>query len=233
MEMPQPLSKIVKNPPNQGIPIEMQPGNAAKQPELAALVAQAIGIWSLVDCTIGQIFVDILGAKAAPAVAMFDALSPAARMTAFEAAARFELDAEKRRMLEALMRIYRPAAQQRHKFAHWIWAYCELAPDYLVLLEPARIVHEHTVIAQLKHKQITDLTETKFTIPWSDEWDAYSKEELLRIVNEFSDVLNLFRWYQSLVRKPPTLEQQALAYLNSNAKIVVELAHLAKHQGDA
>ena len=229
--MPQPLSKVVKNPPQEGVAISTQPGNAAKQPELAALVAQAISIWSLVDCTLGQILVDILGAKAAPGIAIYEAISSSAnQVAALEAAAKIELTADNYKLLEALLRIYRRDAKQRHKFAHWIWAFCELAPEYLVLVEPARLIDGHTVATQLIHKQITDLAETKFKIAWSDEWYAYSRDEVERIVKQFSEVLNLFRWFQSLVRQHPAaavIRAQALAYLNSH-KQVLEALHLAQ-----
>jgi hypothetical protein len=232
--MPHPLSTILKDVPKERVSIGWQPDNAAKQPELAVLVTQAISIWSLVDCTLGQILVDILGAKAGPAVAMYDALlSSAAQIEAIKAAAKYALCADNHKLFQALMRIYKSEAKQRHKFAHWIWAYCEQAAEYLVLIKPSRIVHGHTAMSELIHKQATTVSE-KFTIPWGDEYYAYSKEELHRIVGQFSEVLNLFRWFQSLVRPLPSpLKDQAYRYLITNSQITTALSHLFPSENGA
>lgn len=212
-EMPQPLSKVIPKPPATGIRITWNWNIASTQPELAALVAHAIAIWSLVEFTLGQIFVDILGAEIRPAFAMYSALnSERAKIDALTAAALSTLEGENRLLFQALMKIYESKGKQRHKFAHWIWAYCELTPDCLILIDPARMLEGHAIMTELMH----GLTDSVLGIPFSDEWFAYSKPELERIVQEFSEILNIFRHFQTLIRPHPSpLTPQAYNYLNT------------------
>lgn len=232
--MPQPVSKVLKSPPPTGVSISTQPGNAAMQPELAVLVAQAISIWSLVECTMGQILVDILGAKALPAVAMYSSLfSSSAQVAALKAAASVELNKEHDELLQAILKMYSSDVKQRNKFAHWVWAYSEQLPHHLILIDPVRNVQGHTVVSELiHHGKSTNLSELKFKIPWSDEWFCYSKAELQQIVEQFGDLLNLFRWFQALVgpRPFPQIKHQAYSFLSTHSRLQTALSHLRRGQ---
>jgi hypothetical protein len=229
LTMPQPLSRVV--PPPQDI--TMHRDVASRQPELAALVAQAISVWSLVEYTIGCTLVDILGAKASPAIAMYSAINSSnVQMAAIRAAAEYALTAQYFEYFEALMKLYGTHAKQRHKFAHWIWAYCEKAPDHLVLVDPINFIHTHTMLAEIRHNQVVIGETSKFEFHGSDEWYCYSKDELQQINSTFSEVLNLCRWFQTLVGPmgyPP--KDKILELLNTHSLLVEPLSRLrASHQ---
>jgi hypothetical protein len=226
--MPQLLSRVV--PPPQGI--TMQPDNASKQPELAALVAQAISVWSLVEFTLATALVDMLGARASPAIAMYGALtSSAAQVAALTAAAETALGEREHELFEALMFLYRPLARQRHKFAHWIWAYCEQAPDHLVLADPQKAIYTHAAIAEIRHKVQPS---GRFEITLSEGWFCYAKTELEQIISSFSEILNLFRWFQHLVgpnRHPP--KDAIYQFLTAQPRVLASLARLRERRKNA
>jgi hypothetical protein len=222
--MPKPLSKIIPNPPPNGLPFFYDHDAPSKQPSLAVLVAHANSVWSYVDHVLGLILVDILGANATPATAMFVALTPTAQQTALRAAAETVLDEPKKELFKALVKIYRRHNDQRNIFAHWIWAYCELTPDHLVLVDPKRIIEGHAVVNALRHKQITDFASFKFSIPFSDEWMCYSEAELKQVVDQFKDVLNVCRWFHELSSpQSPRVKANALHFLTHHPEIVKEI----------
>lgn len=220
--VPQPLSKLV-HPTDTKISIE--PDCASKQPELAALVTQGTSIWALIEHTLGTALVNMLGAKPGPAMAMYGALSGSyAKTLALKAAAQVALNGRDYELFEALMRLYRSDEKQRHKFAHWIWAYCENVPKHLVLLDPAELLQSETDIAEFRHRSSLSGT---FKLVWSERWLCYSKAELERIVRQFSDILNLFRQFRDLVG--PTghrTKEEIYSLLSQQPLVAAELTHL-------
>jgi hypothetical protein len=190
-----------------------------------------------VDYTIGQILVDILGAKVLPAVAMYSAIAnQAAQIAAVKEAARVELPPEQHKYFDALMTIYHAEAKQRHKFAHWIWVHCEQASEFLILVEPIRLIQSDAAISHMRQQQgkiaVTTYSELKFKPVFGEDCYCYSKEELKRIVKQFTEVLTLFRAFQAIVgRQSPRIKAQAFEYLTQHTQILVVLSRKSQdHQ---
>jgi len=129
---PQPLSSVNRNAiVKGGSTIAFQ-----KHPDLAMLVAQAIGAWAELDSTISKILIQMLGAHAEPAARMYAALrSSQAQFDALAAAARCSLQPRDLELFNALMLVVRPARRARHRLAHDIWCYSDDLPDALLLIE--------------------------------------------------------------------------------------------------
>jgi hypothetical protein len=226
-DMPNPLSRIVQPP--QSASIEFEIDIASKQPELAALVGHGIGIWSMVDCMIGQILADMLGPKAWPAWAMYDSIeSSKAKIKAVKAAAQAVLSAENNRLFRGLMRLHDPDAGQRHIFAHWLMARSEQKPGYLVLVKPSPMIKWHAALTAVMHGELTH--DNRIPFPGAEGWYAYSKEELEGIVLRFNETLGLFSWFRLLVRSssPEPAKLQALEHINKNSRLLAELARVDK-----
>jgi len=222
--MPKPLSKVIPNPPPNGLPLLYDQDAPSKQPSLAILVAQAISLWSLVDHTIGLILVDILGANATPAIAMFVALPSTAQQKALTAAAETVLDKPKMLLFNILIKIYKKRKDQRNIFAHWIWIYCELAHDHLVLVDPKRLVEGHAFVNALRHQQVSNPVSFRFSFPFSDEWMCYSEIELQQIVDQFKDALKIFQFFHALVSpQSPRVKANAQHFLMQHPEIVKEI----------
>jgi hypothetical protein len=223
--MPQPLQTVVKAPQTIMIPND----GATKQPALAVLVTQAISTWSQVEFTLASIFVDMLGAKASPAIAMYQAVSSAkAKTAALKAAGGLVLSERNYELFLALLRIHGPCSDQRDKFCHWIWAYCEAAPEYLVLVNPVKWIRQHTALSEVRFQQTYPSPATKFDVNDGFDWSCYSITELQQIVAKFGEVLNLFRWFQDLVGPPKPLRPKDAIYgfLCTQPLVTPELAHI-------
>jgi hypothetical protein len=129
--MPQPLSRA--RPKAYAL---FDPKALTERPELAVLVARAIATWSEIEAQMGAILVRMLGAKAEPALAMFQALtSSPAQLAAMNAAAEATLSQQDKELFDAVMAAVRSSAAQRHDLAHCQWGYSEELPDALMLAE--------------------------------------------------------------------------------------------------
>jgi hypothetical protein len=135
--MPQPLSRVRPK-----AYVLFDPKALTERPELAVLVARAIATWSEIEAQMGAILVRMLGAKAEPALAMFQALTSApAQLAALDAAAETALPAQDKDLFDAVMVVVRSSAAQRHDLAHRQWGYSEEIKDALVLAEGKSMLH--------------------------------------------------------------------------------------------
>jgi hypothetical protein len=83
--MPQPFDRVIPNP-DDFVP---DPTVLDDKPELAKLVASIFAHWAAIESYLGLLLVRILGADAAPAIAMFSTLTAQhLQMGALEAAAK-------------------------------------------------------------------------------------------------------------------------------------------------
>ena len=134
---PRPLKSVSK----QAIAFAMDREALERKPELAKMAMDTIALWSSIEVRLSSVLVELLGAQARPAMAMFSALtSSQAQMAALTAAAQTVLPAEYAQVFESAMVVVRRAAKLRHKFAHWVWGYSDSFPDCLLLVDPSEIV---------------------------------------------------------------------------------------------
>jgi hypothetical protein len=200
LNMPQPLWKVVRT----GLGVSLAPDLAAKQPELAALVARAIALCANSDYNLGMAFIGMLKTEAAPAFAIYDALRRSYSKTqALRAASKIVLNEQDYRIFEALLELFAQDETQRNKFAHWIWAYCEKAPDYLVLVDPIDPLRWKASVAHIPPGSVgtmkTRLKETLSIAGWMERASCYSKPELEHIVERFADTNSLIAAFRNLM----------------------------------
>jgi hypothetical protein len=135
---PQPLSSVRSD-----ARLYVGAGSAIHRPLLAQLVAHAVANWADIGYQLGGMLATMLGADAAPSIAMFYALSSsAAQIAALGAAAESILGRGSRdlEVFELVMLQAKKAATHRHRFAHWPWAHCDDLPDALLFIDPEALV---------------------------------------------------------------------------------------------
>jgi hypothetical protein len=133
--MPQPLSIVSPN-----ATARLSPHALLQKPELAALVCSAIAMSSEIDHSIGLLLVRIIGADAAPTIAMYDAIqADRVKMQLLNAAAKAALTSEQHRVYDAVIKVSVAAQKERNRLAHWIWAYSPEVPDALLLANPKHL----------------------------------------------------------------------------------------------
>jgi hypothetical protein len=197
--MPQPLRLVYSGP---GLSVHFDPDCLQENPELGALVADAIARWSLIESGLNRILVTLLGAQAAPSFAMFSALvSTRARLEALNAAANTVLSGEDLEMFTAAYEISRTQEKDRIKLAHWNWGHSPQVPNALLLAKPD-VLSEHYIRVAKQRANFKAIG--TFDIP-ADELDSYfmfdldqvyvyRKPDLERIVRDFKEtqeILNL------------------------------------------
>ena len=68
--MPQPINRVVSDPE-----VYLQVGILKDKPELAVLVAEIFSVWARIELELSYLVVRVLGADAAPAIAMYSTLT--------------------------------------------------------------------------------------------------------------------------------------------------------------
>jgi hypothetical protein len=93
--------------------------------------------WGLVEYRLSLLLVRVLGADAAPALAMFSTLTAQhLQLGALEAAAKVALSVEEFDVFKAATNVTDRVQTPRNHLAHWIWGSCLELPDALLLAEP-------------------------------------------------------------------------------------------------
>ena len=211
----QPLSRVV--PPNKGVDLHfMNQDTMARRPMLAALIAETIAEWSQVECSLGVILAVILETEAQTGLAMLLTLTSSNnQMTMVSAAAKAKLTVADEELFSAVLSLVRSAAKDRHKFAHWCWAYTSVLPDALLLIAPthqakwlANMLGYHDPIgADISHDDIYVLREddARETLQRMRDTRAWLWE-LIGIFKEQIDRQKRAERRQKLSTEPPILE---------------------------
>jgi hypothetical protein len=221
--MPQPLSSIVQGEINNFI---IAPDAAAREPEIAALIAKAISICSESDYYLGRTLIDMLGSQAVPAFAVYEALAWGyARKQALKAAAAMSLEEQDYRIFEAVLKLYGQDEGQRNKFAHWLWCYSSQAPGHVILIDPLEALRwkiapqvSPGVARTLAHESVTGLGQS----------DCYSKAELKRTVERFTETIGLIETFRNLVGVPGAPKDHLRESLETQPRMIEALRHPEK-----
>lgn len=129
--MPQPLSKIAPLASHH----YLQRDEA--DPKLAKLVLFAISLYARMDEYRGRILLDLLHARAKPAMAMyFAAHSDNLKIELTLAAAQAELNPDDFALAKAAFDCCKTAGKHRHRLAHWTWHQSDQIPDALIVADP-------------------------------------------------------------------------------------------------
>jgi hypothetical protein len=126
--------------------------------------------------------VRILGAEAAPALAMFATLTAQhLQLGALEAAAREALTEKEFDVFKATMNIAKSVQGPRNQLAHWIWAYSPELPDALLLAEPKSAKERDYEFTKALENGVTDLTELADLNSYDPEHvQVYREDDLKR-----------------------------------------------------
>ncbi len=139
---PQPLSSIGKK---RKINIVADPAALEWQPAFGQLVAHIISLWSAIEANLGVCLSRMLKTNARTGIAMYMALNSAnARNSVLRAAAKSSLPQDKLIIFEAILRVISKSGAQRHKLAHWLWAFSPEIKDAVLLIDPEAMLN-HSV----------------------------------------------------------------------------------------
>lgn len=213
--MPNPISRIVPN-----ATVYVDANILDDKPEVALLVTKIFALWASIECELGFLLVRILGAKASPAMAMYDTLKAQhLQLGALEAAARVKLSTESYAVFLATISIAESTQVPRNHLAHWMWGGCTERPDLLALINP-KLIKEN----QFRLQAFAEHPPNGFPLE-IDGWNpdyldpdyvlGYSKDDLhraIRDLNETDTCLTLLASYLlEVVRPPPATGPNAAA----------------------
>jgi hypothetical protein len=135
LDMPQPINKMVPNPH-----VYLDPNVLKDKPDYAILVCQIFAVWASIEQELNFLFFVVLGADAAPAIAIYSELrTQALQSVALEAAARAALPADDYLIFKAAISVADAVQTPRNHLAHWAWGGCRQRPDVLALCDPKMI----------------------------------------------------------------------------------------------
>jgi hypothetical protein len=133
--MPQPFSKVV---PDAYVYIDS--GILKDKPDMAFLVTKIFAIWAQIEHELSFLLVRVLGADAAPAIAMHATLTAQhLQNSALQAAAKAALAPDQFDVFQAALSTAESAATPRNHLAHWIWGGCKQRTDLLALFDPKMV----------------------------------------------------------------------------------------------
>lgn len=197
--MPQPINRIIPDPH-----CYLDNNALADKPDLAILVTQIFSTWARIEQRLSFLLVRVLGADAAPALAMFETLTAQhLQIGALLAAAEATLSADDFDVFQAAISVADSAQAPRNHLAHWAWGGCKQRPALLTLADP-KMLHERDFrVAKRIHtaKSVQDVDPME--VAELNMFDpsgilAYSKADLERALRDLKEaylVLNLVETY--------------------------------------
>jgi len=224
--MPQRITAFVKDPH-----IVLDVNVLAYKPDMAALVCQIFAGWSSVERELSVLLVRLLGADAAPALAIFSILQTQSLQTkAIEAAAQSMMSPSEFQIFSAVLQVVEAVKKTRNKLAHWAWARCEEHPEFILLGDPNSWKQREKRMASHFQKLIpgqADPSETWNAIQFDDgSFLAYRKADLEREVRDLTAADRLLLLYGIYLDPSP-----AVAQLASNTPMTKE--YLREHTMEA
>jgi hypothetical protein len=206
--MPNPIDRIVKNPH-----VYLDPNVLDDKPEMAVLVCKIFAVWANIEREQSFLLVRVLGAEAAPAIAMYQALrTQQLQNVALQAAASKALSPEDYQVFLAVVSVLDSTRTPRNQLAHWTWAGCKQRPDLLALANPQMLRDRDFRVAKFykEPKPLSLATMVEDISQWwvihqfdDSEILAYTKAELeraLRDLEEANECIDCLRIYLDPVR---------------------------------
>jgi hypothetical protein len=183
--MPQPFNKVV---PDAHVYIDS--GALSDKPDMAVLVARIFAVWAQIEHELSFLLVRVLGAEAAPAIAMHATLTAQhLQNSALQAAAKAALLPDQFDIFQAALSTAESASTPRNHLAHWIWGGCKQRPELLALFDPkmvkARDFRVEKFYSQNPHRGPDDIIKN-IELHYFDTSNvlAYSKTDLERALRD-------------------------------------------------
>ncbi len=212
--MPQPFSKIV---PDAHVYIDSNV--LSDKPDMAVLITKIFALWAQIEHELSFLLVRVLGADAAPAIAMHATLTAQhLQNSALQAAAKAALSPDQFDVFQAALSTAESAATPRNHLAHWIWGGCEQRPDLLALFDPKMVKERDFRVekfySQNPNREPEDIIKN-IDLYFFDTSNvlAYSKTDLERALRDIKvsfDTLILLGIYLNPVSAGPLMKLQEL-----------------------
>jgi hypothetical protein len=190
--MPQPIDKIIPEPH-----CKLNTRALENKPKMAFLVTQIFAVWARIEQDLDVLLVNVLGADATPALAIFATLiAQHLKSGALEAAAKAELSAEDFEVFKAAISVVDVVQTPRNHLAHWSWGTCEQRPELLVLANPKMLSARDLRVAKVLQKgdpQLDPMDVGRASLFDNSEILAYTEADLeraLRDLNDAQEILN-------------------------------------------
>lgn len=120
-------------PTRQGTHYYINQNCMADRPEMAALIARCLTLWSQVEVEMSLILAALLDTRSDAAVAVFLSMQNArAQRDALASAASVSLSGETLELFNAVMRIHKSSSGERNDLAHGIFGVVSDRPDELI-----------------------------------------------------------------------------------------------------
>jgi hypothetical protein len=209
--MPQPFTFILPE-----AKVTQTPDVLEDKPEMAILVCKIFATWGMIEHELSLLLMRVLGADAAPAIAMHETLTAQhLQVRALQAAAQAALEPEDFDLFQAAIAVTEGAQTPRNHLAHWMWGKCEQRPDLLALGDPKHF--------KVRAARITKAIEEKGKVSRRDAivdpaWVlAYSQNDLVRALRDLKEALEilttvgLYLHFRKIKLKTGTADQVAQA----------------------
>jgi hypothetical protein len=186
--MPNRIDRIVPNPH-----VYLSTDILKDKPDLAILVTQIFAVWARIEHELSFLLVRVLGANAAPAIAMYGTLiAQHLQLGALEAAAKAALTQHDFEVFQAAIAVTESIRTPRNQLAHWAWAGCKQRPDLLALANPKMIRERDFRVAKILQTapspRLVDVMEVAEKLLFDvSEVIAYSKADLERALRDMNE----------------------------------------------
>jgi hypothetical protein len=186
--MPQPIDKILPKPH-----VALNDNALKDKPDYAILVCQIFAVWARIEQELSFLLVRVLGATAAPAIAMFSTLTAQhLQLGALEAAAKAALPPDDFDIFAAALSVANQVQAPRNHLAHWTWAECKQRPDLLCLADPEMLSARDFRVAKILHTApsptaVNRLELAELNLFNVSQVQAYSKADLERALRDLRE----------------------------------------------
>jgi hypothetical protein len=186
--MPQPINRIVSDPE-----VYLKVDVLQDKPDLAILVAEIFSVWARIELELSYLLVRVLGADAAPAIAMYSTLTAQHLLLgALQAAAKAALAPDDFDVFLAAIAVSDRVQTPRNHLAHWAWGGCRQRHDLLVLANPKMLRDRNSRVLGAVQREASplDVDPVRFAaISLFDDSEilAYSKSDLERALRDLKE----------------------------------------------
>jgi hypothetical protein len=187
LDMPQPINRIVSD-----AHVILNTDAISGRPDFAVIICKIFATWASIEREINTLLIRLLGAKAAPAHAIFSILqTQSLQSKALEAAAKATLDGTSFEASNAFMIVVESVQKTRNRLAHWAWGSCKNRPDLFILADPSMLKERDARTAahfQSLQPGTLDVAETWNAIQFNDSLIfAYTKADLERELRDLKE----------------------------------------------
>ena len=188
---------------------------------------QVIAEWSLLETHLSGVFVKMLGANPAPGAAIYAGLTATAtQKAALRSVAQIALTPEQDDVFEAILWLFKSAADDRNKVAHWVWGHTPDLPDRALLCKPATFLKYHVeyVAYESSARPLIEYLLDPPPVPHPepgvglDEIFVYSARDFTNLSERVQTLMSLAIGFRNLLAVPEGFDAQAAARLQSLSK---------------